>query len=142
MNEENKNMDSFLDNKIKNSLLFQTSDEFSDELLKRINLENEFAIEDKKTMKIARFITGGVITFMVFIVLVLGIVLKTNENGKEISYLYITLDKFSGFIEFISMKTIDNLGFSVTPQSLIVFLLALVFILIFSFADKMIFRKS
>lgn len=142
MNGDSRNIDSIIDEKLKHSLIHNTSDGFSDELVKRINLEKEFAMQDVKTSKIAKLILGGFISFLVFISVILGLLLKSHETAGDTNIIGSFINKFSGFVENFSTSTFFNLGFTFSQQSLIILLLVMVFIFIFSFADKILFRKS
>lgn len=142
MDIENRNMDSFLDYKIKHSLMNATSEDFSSELIKRLNLEKEFVKEDIKTFKIAKFISAGFIAAMLLISVVLGLIINSNQKTGESSFFGNLINSFAGFIELISVKVVDIFGLSFTPQTLIVILLLMVFVFVFSFVDKMIFRKT
>lgn len=142
MDSEKRNIDSFLDDKFRQSLMNVTSGDFSSELIKRINLEKEFVKEDIKTYKLAKYISAGFIFAMLLISVVLGIVINSNQKESETGFFGKIVSSFSGFIEQLSVKVVDILGLSFSPQTLIIIFLIMVFIFAFSFADKMIFRKT
>lgn len=142
MNNDKKNIDSYLEDKIKQSLMNSTSEDFSSELAKRINLEKEFVKEDIKTFKLAKYISAGFISAMIFISVVLGIIITANQKDNETGLLGSIVDSFSGFIELISIKFIDMLGLSFSPQTIIILILIMIFIFAFSFAEKLISRKT
>ena len=142
MGEGNKNIDYILDEKIRNSLSAVTSSDFTFELMKRVELEKEFATQDKKTDKLVKYLTGGIISLMIAVTLVISMFLKTGKEGNEISYLSSIIDKFSGVVEYISVMAAENLGIAFDYKSGIVVLLVMACIFIFTFADKIIFKKT
>ena len=83
MADGKNNIDSFLDIKIRNSLSSDTSPEFSFDLMKRIELEKEFAEQDNKTDKMVKYITGGLISFLIAVTLLLSSLLKTGKDGRS-----------------------------------------------------------
>ena len=131
MGEGNKNIDYILDEKIRNSLSAVTSSDFTFELMKRVELEKEFATQDKKTDKLVKYLTGGIISLMIAVTL-----------ANEISYFSSIIDKFSGVVEYISVMAAENLGIAFDYKSGIVVLLVMACIFIFTFADKIIFKKT
>lgn len=142
MQDKNKNMDSFLDENIRMSLKTNVSQDFTYELMKRVELEKEFNKEDMKTAKIVRYTIGSFIAIMVAFAVVIGFFLKVEQNGKEVSYFNSIIDKFSTFIETISIMATETLGFAFNFETGIVLLLVMVCVFLFSFADKIIFRKG
>ncbi|MBS1552185.1 MAG: hypothetical protein JST15_08985 [Bacteroidetes bacterium] len=142
MGDGNKNMDHILDEKIRNSLTAGTSPEFTFELMKRVELEKEFAMQDQKTDKLVKYLIGGVITLMIAVTLVISLVLKTGKEGNELSYFSSIIQKFSGIVEYMSVMAAENLGIAFDYKSGIVVLLAMACIFIFTFADKIIFKKT
>lgn len=142
MSEGSKNIDSYLDGKFKNSLSFETSPEFTSELIKRVELEKVFAKEDLKTDKIVKYASGGFVILMAAVTVLFAMLFKTNSGGKEISYFNSALARFSDFIEYISLLTSENMGLTFNIQTGLVIFIAMLCIFIFSFADKIIFRKS
>lgn len=142
MGDGNKNMDYILDEKIRNSLSAVTSSDFTFELMKRVELEKEFATQDKKTDKLVKYLTGGIISLMIAMTLAISMFLKTGKEGNEISFFSSIIDKFSGVVEYISVMAAENLGIAFDYKSGIVVLLVMACIFIFTFADKIIFKKT
>jgi len=56
--DKNKNLDSFLDGELRGSLRSQPSDDFTAVLMKKVELEKEFAKEDVKAYRIAKYAIG------------------------------------------------------------------------------------
>ncbi len=143
MNEgEKKNFDSYLDKLMSKSLSEEVSGEFTSELMKRIEIEREFAREDIKTSRIARYIIGVFVTILAVIAVAFAFSLKVNDTGKDAGIFNYALERFSGMIESISMFISSNLGFGFSFQTGIILLVIMACVFLFSFADKVIFRKG
>ncbi len=139
---KNRNLDSFLDDKIKYSLEDHTSQDFTFEMIKRVELAKEFEKEDVKTFKVAKFIIGGVVSLLAAFVVLFAFVLSSNEESKDAGIFNSLIDKFSNSIEAISIFTTENLGFAFDFQTGIIILLVMGCIFLFSFADRIIFKKG
>lgn len=141
MTGESKNIDSFINDQIGNSLNAVPSQMFEEELLKRISIENEFRKQDVKTDKIAKsFMLSGVLGFLLIVVLV-GLIL--NRSGAETDSAMVNLlDRFTTVIETVSFQLTSILGFSIGSQSATILLVLLVSMFLYTAADKFVFRRS
>ena len=139
---KNRNFDSFLDNKIKYSLEDHTSQDFTYEMMKRVQLAKEFEKEDVKTSRVAKYIIGGFVSLLVVFLILFAVVLNANQESKDASLFNGVIDRFSDSIEAISIFTTENLGFAFDFQTGIVLLLAMACIFLFSFADRIFFKKG
>lgn len=142
MSEGKNNIEAYLEGKIRNSLRANTSSEFIPELLKRIELEKEFALEDQKTARIVRFASGVFIALLSFLTVAFAMIIKAKSDGRETDYLSAAVNRFSDYIEYISILTSENIGFTFSLQTGIIIILIMFFIFAFSFADKILFKKS
>lgn len=146
MPEENKNnkndLDSFLNTGIKLSLQDHVSDSFTSEMFKRIALEREFANEDIKTSKIAKFIITGFLSLIVFFVISFSLFFSMNEESKDVSMFNSTIDRFSDAITSVSIIISENLGFTFDAQTAMVIIILMVFVFLFSFSDRFLFKKG
>ena len=142
MPEGRKNIESYLDDKLSQTLQSQTSSDFTYELIKRVKIENEFAKEDVKTSRIAKYVVGGFIFLLTAFVVMFTILVNTNEDSKDVGLFNSIVEKFSDSIESLSVIVADTLGIAFTFQTGIIFLLVMVCVFLFYFADKIIFRKS
>ncbi|MBL8006717.1 MAG: hypothetical protein JNJ56_04250 [Ignavibacteria bacterium] len=142
MSEGKNNIEAYLDGKIRNSLRANTSPDFIPELLKRIELEKEFAKEDQKTARIVRIASGGFIVLLSILTVVFAMLIKAKSDGKETDYLSAAVNKFSDYIEYISILASENTGFTFSLQTGIIIFLIMVFVFAFSYADKILYKKS
>lgn len=142
MPEGKRNIDSYLDEKLRNSLKSDTSKDFTYELLKRVEIEKEFVKEDVKTYRMAKYIIGGFVTLLTGFVVIFTVLLNINEDGKDASLFNSIVDRFSDFIESVSVGIADILGIALTFQTAAILLILTGCVFLFYFADKLIFRKS
>lgn len=142
MNEDSKNIDSYLENHIRLSLKASASADFTFELMKRVELEREFIKEDVRTQRMVRYVIGSLISLMAIFAVIIGFVLKPNEDGEEISYFNSLIDRFSTFVEKLSLTAAETFGLAFNFETGIIILLIMVCVFLFSFAEKIIFRKS
>ncbi len=145
MSDRNKNLDAYLEANMKSYIQAETSPDFTLELMKKVQLEKEFAREDVKTSRIAKFVIGGFISILASFVILFSFLFNSNKDQKDISFLSSTflsstIDKFSKTIQDISIFSAENLGFAFTYQAGMIILLVMVCIFLFSFADKFMFK--
>jgi hypothetical protein len=139
---QNRNLNSFLDDSIKQSLKFGTSDSFTLEMMKRIQIEKEFEKEDVKTYRMAKYIIGGFVSLMFAFVFMFSFLISSNGQSRDSGIVNGVIDKFTDSIESISIFTAKNLGFTFDFQTGIVIMLVMICVFLFSFADRMIFKKG
>lgn len=137
----NRNLDSYLDGKLRNSLSDNVHDDFTFELMKRVELQKEFAKEDVKTFRIAKSVISGFIAVLCGLVVLFTITLKSNQDGKDVSFLNSVIERFSYLIESTSLLIADTLGFAISFQTGFLILLAMVIVFLFSFADRSITKR-
>lgn len=143
MSEGNdKNIGSYLDNKISLSLKSETSDDFIYEMMKRVEIEKEFAREDKKTDKTVKIVIGGLIAAMILISIGLPLFFGIDSANESYGYSNLLIDQIAGSIEYFSMLITNNLGIAINSQTLLILLISGVCIFLFSKADKLLFKKS
>ncbi len=142
MPEGKRNIDSYLDQNIRQSLHDDTSSEFTPEMMKRVELEKEFAKEDVKTSRMAKYIIGGFVSLLVVFIVMFAFVLNANQDSKDAGIFNRIVDRFSTIIESVSVLTTETLGFAFDFQTSIIILLVMLFLFLFSFADKAIFKKG
>lgn len=139
---QNRNLNSFLDENIKQTLEFSTSDSFTFETMKRIQIEKEFEKEDVKTYRMAKYIIGGFVSLMIAFVFMFSFLIGNNGESKDAGIVNGVIDKFSDSIESISIFTAKNLGFNFDFQTGIIIMLVMICVFLFSFADRVIFKKG
>ncbi|HQY20260.1 MAG TPA: hypothetical protein PK294_00315 [Ignavibacteria bacterium] len=138
----NKNIDSYLDDSIRHSLRSETSEDFMYEMMKRVEIEKEFAREDRKTDKTVKFVIGGLVAVMILIAFGLPFFFGTSDADSSYGYYNIMIDQIAGSIEYFSIFMTDNLGIAVNSKTVLVLLISGLCIFLFSKADKLFLKKS
>ena len=75
-------------------------------------------------------------------VVVFTVILNSGEESKDASFFNGVIDRFSDLIESISIFTTETLGVAFDFQTGLIILLVMVCVFLFSFADKLIFKKG
>lgn len=141
MSGEKKNIDSCLNEQISSAMFASHSQGFEEELMKRISLENEFRRQDVKTEKIAKtFLSFAVIAFLL-IITGAGFLLSSSgtEGDRRVTG---AIEIFTGVIETLSLQLTSIFGLSPGSQGGTVFLVLLLSVILYSFAERFLLRKS
>ena len=135
MNKENNNIDKLLETKIKEVLYSNTSDTFSDEVMKRVNISIEFAEEDKKTFRLAKSIVAGIVSsLMIFVSLLIFYFIKNpEENNPDVNN---TITSMYEYISQLSSKILSIFGISGTIESFLIFIIISAIIIFFLVMEK------
>lgn len=131
-------MNNYLDEKIKSSLMVDAPYDFTDRLLKEIELSKHFAIEDKKEAKVLKYMTAVISLIFVSAIAVIGYFIATSDSQASQNSDSLVRD-FSLFIDKWSFAISNSIGFS--SGYILLFAAVLGLILISSFMDKLILRK-
>lgn len=142
MSDGKNNIDSIIDERIRMSLKSETSGNFTPELLERIEIEKQFVREDVRTYKRVKYVIFGIISVIVIFLSIFTVVLSENEGSAESGLIARNIDRFSDIISSASVFMTENLGVTLSYQTGIFILLIMVFVFLFSFADKIIFKKG
>jgi hypothetical protein len=138
MNEGN--IEDFLNKRIQDSLHTGTSDEFSDEVMKRIKLSLEFAKEDKKTFKFAGMISIAVIAVMSILSYFIGSSIVISSGDEESSGFGFLRNTYTYLSDFAA-EILSAVGISGTGDSLLYLIIITFIVLLFIAADKLILGK-
>jgi hypothetical protein len=134
------NIEDFLNKRIQGSLQTGTSDEFSDEVMKRIKLSLEFAKEDKKTFKFAGMISIAVIAVMSVLLYFIGSSIVIS-SGEEESSGFVFLRNIYTYLSDFATEILSAVGISGTGDSLLYLIIVTFIVLLFIAADKLILGK-
>ena len=98
--------------------------------MKRVNISIEFAVEDKKTFRLAKIIVAGIVSFfMIFVSLLIYYSIENpEENNTDISNIITSMYEY---ISQLSSKILSIFGISGTIESFLIFIIISV-IIIFS----------
>jgi hypothetical protein len=140
MNELN-NINDFLDNSMKSSMLDKPGDDFTAKLMLEIELAKEFQKEDKTTFRYLNLFIIGIIGSIVSSVFILVALLgnRVNENDTATEGI---LSGMYNFIEGVSQKIFGLLGFRMSGDT-VLYVMAIGFVIvIYSLVDKLVFKRN
>jgi hypothetical protein len=134
-------IDKYLESKISNSLLTQTSEKFTDKLMREIELSKEFERQDKKVNISVRYIISG------FIILILSFAFTisyyfTGQLENENSAISNEYGNIGNYINGFFSNFFSIFGITFTKEFFLYAIAVMVFIGIFSVADKKIFKRE
>ncbi len=140
MNESN-NINEFLDNGMKSSMLERTSDDFTAKLMLEIELTKAFQKEDKKTFRALNIfvigIIGSIITSAVILAALLGNQIQEENPAAEgfLSTIY-------SYIYGISQKVFGLFGFSLSGDTVLYIMGIGLAIVLFTVVDKFVLKRT
>jgi len=140
MNELN-NINGFLDNSMKSSMLERTSDDFTAKLMLEIELSKTFQKEDKKTFAFLNIFVIGIIGSIVasagILVALLGNQVEEDNPATEgmLSTLY-------NFFNGISQKVFGLLGLKLSGDTVLYVIGIGLAIVLFSVVDKFFLKRT
>jgi len=138
---ENDISNIILEERIKNSLYQKAPEGFTDKLLKEIQINEEFAKEDKKTGKALKYFSLITFSFILtFGTLLLYVI--TGQYGEVKNNEESILQKIPEFFNGLFTGILDIFGFTLTNMGFIYLIVILVLIFGFSLSDKYIFKKQ
>jgi hypothetical protein len=153
MNIENKKIEEFLENKIRNSSqTIKTSDDFTGLLMKRITAENNLIADEARNDKIARNI---IISFVSLIVVMLGLIVfssggnsndATNSNTVKIQPAVQTsndmISQMLTFFKNIFLEVFEFLGLNLSFNTFMIFLIIIAVVAVFMLVEKLVVRSK
>ena len=138
MRTKEEKMNNFLDEKIKGSLMVDAPYDFTDRLLKEIELSKQFAIEDKKEANVLKYITAFISLIFVSAIVAVGYFMSTSQSQTAQKSDNFVQD-FSNLVTQWSHSISNSIGLSSGYIFLFAAILGLV--ILSSFMDKLILRK-
>lgn len=140
MNDLN-NINEFLDNTMKSSMLERTSDDFTAKLMLEIELSKTFQKEDKKTFRalnifVVSFI-GAIVSSAVILVLLLGG--KPDEENPVAEGFF---SNVYSYINVFSQKFFGLFGLSLSGDTVLYIFGIGLAILLYSVVDRLVIKRS
>jgi len=138
---ENNHIEKYIERNIAESLIQKTSNNFTANLLKEIELSKEFAKEDKKTFKIINVLTlliAGVMAISGGIIIYLFANISEDNSGSMTNTVFKDIELF--FVSF-GKNVFSIFGISGSSDALVYMFGALVAILLFTLFDKLFIKK-
>jgi hypothetical protein len=135
------NIDRFIDENIGKPMFEKTSGDFTDKMIREIELAKEFQREDKRTFRFVNFAIAGFAALILTVGAVIIWISSKNidEQGIDTEGTGFAISQFIGNL---NTKIFGIFGVSLTPEAILYFIGILVFVFIFSVADKFLFRRS
>ena len=148
--DNNKKIDEFIEAKLRSSGSgYSPAGDFNKNLMVRIREENTLALADLKQNKLAKYILGGFISFVIGFTVLLGYLsgskAPATTSGRfnieptiETSNNY--LNQFITGIENVFSKTMEYLGLSANTRTIEIIAGLLIAFALFMLADKFLVR--
>jgi len=140
MNEIN-NINEFLDNSMKSTMLEKTSDDFTAKLMLEIELSKTFQKEDKKTFRALNIFVIGFIGAIVSSAVIL-IALLGGQTDEENPVAEGFLSTMYSYINGFSQKVFGVLGLKLSGDTVLYVMGIGLAIVLYSVVDKFVLKRS
>jgi len=140
MNETN-NINEFLDNSMKSTMLEKTSDDFTAKLMVEIELSKTFQKEDKKTFRALNIFVIGIIGSIIASAVILAALLGSQPDEEN----PVTEGFFSSMYSYInvfSQKFFGLFGLSMSGDTVLYVMGIGLAIVLYSVVDKFVLKRS
>lgn len=138
--ENNNNINRFVDKCFEGALLEKTGSDFTENLMKEIELTKVFRKEDKRTFGYLNLliiaIAGAVITSGIALLVLLGT--SGGDSGEKEGVFSL----LTGMFDSINQRLYSLIGVSFTENILIYFGGIVVAIILFTFLEKAVLKRS
>jgi magnesium-transporting ATPase (P-type) len=151
MDLQKRKIEEFIESKLRQAKLENTSSDFSQFVMKRVSSEYKTYVEEEKRDRVAKYIIGAFSTLMVVFTFILGYLAKSDINSSvqstgisieptvETSNSFIL--QFLGYIQTFFVNVLGLLGLTATPQT-ISMIVGLVLVILFYFLADRVFLKG
>lgn len=138
--ENNNNINRFIDKSFEGALLERTSSDFTDNLMKEIELTKLFRKEDKRTFSylniLAITIAGAIMTSGIALLVLLGSGVGESGDNKGI------FPVLSGLFDSLNQKLYSLIGIAFTENTLIYLVGIFAAIILFTFLEKAVLKRG
>ena len=151
MDLQKRKIDEFIESKLRQAKLENTSSDFSRFVMKRVSSEYKSYVEEEKRDRVAKYIIGAFSSLMVVFTFILGYLAKSDINstvkstGINIEPTVETSNnivlQFLGYIQNFFVNVLAMLGLTATPQT-ISMIVGLVLVVAFYFLADRYFLKG
>lgn len=140
MNETN-NINEFLDNSMKSSMLEKTSDDFTAKLMLEIELSKAFQKEDKKTFRALNIFVIGIVGSIIASAVILAALLgsQTDEDNPVTEGFFSSM---YSYINVFSQKFFGLFGLSMSGDTVLYVMGIGLAIVLYSVVDKFVLKRS
>ena len=151
MDLQKRKIDEFIESKLRQAKLENTSSDFSSFVMKRVSSEYKSYVEEEKRDRAAKYIIGAFSALMVIFTFILGFIAKsdissaTQSTGISIEPTVETSNsivmQFLGYIQNFFVNVLAMLGLTASPQT-ISLIIGFVLVVIFYFLADRVFLKG
>jgi hypothetical protein len=139
MEDQNKKIERYMEDRIKDALYSGTSDDFMSRLMMKVKTESEFAKEDKKELKLAKTILVSITGIIAAFAACLGYILLNSGNSESGTFDIFFMNLNGTLTQFFT-KIYNSFGLN--SSEMLYMILALIAIsLLYNSADRLLHRK-
>jgi len=150
MTNKPKKIEEYIDNKLRSSAVSRLSDDFNKHLMTKVSADYRIFASEAKTDRIIKYAIGSFISIVLGIIVLFGVVSKSSEQvegnstGININPAVQTssnyLEKFIGFIQNIFVDILGSFGLTVSPSTIVIFLVGVFVIVLFLMGEKFLLK--
>jgi len=151
MDIKKRKTEEFIDSKLRQAKLENTSSDFTGFVMKRVNSEYKSYVEEEKRDRVAKYIIGAFSALMVIFTFILGFLAKSDISSAEQSTgisIEPTVEtsngivmQFLGYIQNFFVNVLAMLGLTASPQT-ISLIVGLILVVVFYFLADRVFLKG
>jgi hypothetical protein len=151
MDIKKRKTEEFIDSKLRQAKLENTSSDFTGFVMKRVNSEYKSYVEEEKRDRVAKYIIGAFSALMVVFTFILGFLAKSDISSAEQSTgisIEPTVEtsngivmQFLGYIQNFFVNVLAMLGLTASPQT-ISLIVGLILVVVFYFLADRVFLKG
>jgi len=151
MTDIKRNIDRFLDEKLRSSGVSKTSEAFSSFLMNRISEENKKILAESKSDRVVKYVIGSFTALLIGITVLMGVLSGSSasvHSSRETAVNFSPaiessnnyLERFISFIQSIFAGLLNLLGISASSKSFSIILMIVAVVTLFLAADKFLMR--
>ena len=151
MDIKKRKIEEFINSKLRQAKLENTSSDFSQFVMKRVNSEYKSYVEEEKRDRAAKYIIGAFSALMVIFTFIVGFLAKSDISSVEQSTgisIEPTVEtsngivmQFLGYIQNFFVNVLAMLGLTASPQT-ISLIVGLILVVVFYFLADRVFLKG
>lgn len=151
MDIKKRKIEEFIDSKLRQAKLENTSSDFTGFVMKRVSSEYKSYVEEEKRDRVAKYIIGAFSALMVIFTFILGFLAKSDISSAE-QPTGISIEptvetsngivmQFLGYIQNFFVNVLAMLGLTASPQT-ISLIAGLILVVVFYFLADRVFLKG
>lgn len=151
MDIKKRKIEEFINSKLRQAKLENTSSDFNSFVMKRVSSEYKSYVEEEKRDRVAKYIIGAFSTLMVIFTFILGFLAKSDINSAAQSTgisIEPTVETSNGIVmQFLSyiqnffVNVLAMLGLTATPQT-VSLIIGFILVVVFYFLADRVFLKG